>query len=73
MSSEHIKKLAETYGVALQYENARGDVVSTDVGMLTKLLENMGVRSAVGETDQNKTANLGLLPPVVVVRPRGGW
>jgi 4-alpha-glucanotransferase len=72
LSSKYIKQLAKTYGIALQYEDARGDVVSTDVGVLTKLLENMGVLSAERERAEGTTESVSVLPPVVVACPKQG-
>jgi hypothetical protein len=46
--SEPLKAIAKKYGVALDYEDARGKMVSTDLRVVKKLLQSMGVLSANG-------------------------
>jgi hypothetical protein len=47
--SERLKALAERCGVALHYQDARGNTVSTDLRVVAKLLQSMGVLTEDGE------------------------
>ena len=67
--SERLQTLAQKYGIALHYQDARGNRVSTDLGIVARLLRSMGVPTEDGEegrTMRKETA----LPRVVVVRPQ---
>ena len=41
--SERLKALAQRYGVALHYQDARGNTVSTDLGVVAKLCDVVSV------------------------------
>jgi hypothetical protein len=41
--SERLKGLAERYGIALNYLDARGNTVSTDLHVVAKLLRSMRI------------------------------
>jgi 4-alpha-glucanotransferase len=69
--SEHVKALAERYGVALHYQDARGKKVSADFGVVTKILQSMGVPTE-DEEESRATREEPVLPPVLVVRPQTG-
>ncbi len=60
--SEHVKALAERYGVALDYQDARGKTVSADLGVVAKLLQNMGVPTE-DEEKSRATREEPVLPP----------
>jgi 4-alpha-glucanotransferase len=67
-----VKQLAERYGIAAEYENARGETVVANDEVLIRLLQDMGVASADGETDESQPPGQSLLPPVAVVQPTDG-
>jgi len=69
--SERLKALAQRYGVALHYQDARGNRVSTDLGVVAKLLQSMGVLTEDGE-ECRAMREEPVLPPVLVVRPQNG-
>jgi 4-alpha-glucanotransferase len=69
--SERLKALAERYGVALNYHDARGNTVSTDLRVVAKLLQSMGVLTEDGE-ESCAMREEPVLPPVLVVRPQNG-
>jgi hypothetical protein len=69
--SERLTALAEKYGVALHYQDARGMTVSTDLHVVATLLQKMGVLSDNRE-ERDKLADEMVLPPVLVVRPHNG-
>jgi 4-alpha-glucanotransferase len=69
--SERLKAIAERYGIALQYQDARGNTVSTDLRVVNQLLRSMGVLTA-DTGDCRASIEEPLLPPVLVVRPEDG-
>jgi hypothetical protein len=69
--SETLKALAERYGIALHYKDARGKTVPANLQTVYKLLQNMGVLLANGE-ECNTLADEAGLPPVLVVRSPSG-
>jgi hypothetical protein len=69
--SEPLKALAQRYGVALHYQDARGNRVSTDPGVVAKLLQSMGVLTKEGE-ECRAMREEPFLPTVLVVRPQNG-
>ena len=69
--SESLKALAEKYGIALHYQDARGNTVSTDLRVVAKLLQSMRVITEDGN-QRGASMEEPLLPPVLVVRPQDG-
>jgi len=69
--SERLKGLAERYGIALNYLDARGNTVSTDLRVVAKLLRSMRILTEDGEERQAEAEN-HVLSPAVVVRPQDG-
>jgi 4-alpha-glucanotransferase len=69
--SERLKALAQRHGVALHYQDARGNSVSTDLGVVAKLLQSMGVLTEEGE-ECRAIREEPVLPTVLVVRPQNG-
>jgi hypothetical protein len=69
--SERVKALAQRYGIALSYQNARGTTVSTDLRVVAKLLQGMRVLTEDGEELQAEK-DKNVLSPVTVVRPQNG-
>ena len=69
--SERLKAIAERYGIALHYQDARGNTVSTDLRVVNQLLRSMGVLTA-DTGDCRASIEEPLLPPVLVVRPEDG-
>lgn len=67
--SDHLKALAERYGVALHYQNARGEIVPTDLQVVSKLLQSMRLLT---ENDKEDAFQQQLLPPVLVISPHDG-
>jgi 4-alpha-glucanotransferase len=69
--SEHLKALAERHGIALHYQDARGNTVSTDLRVVAKLLQSMGVLTE-DCTECGTRMEEPLLAPVLVVRLQDG-
>lgn len=70
MDAEQIKCLASRYGIALTFEDARGNTVETDIGIIRRLLISMGVLPPQGDlADQ---ADLSPFTPALVLRSRNG-
>ena len=69
--SERLKALARRFGVALQYQDARGNTVSTDLRVVAKLLQGMRVLTEDGK-ERGASMEEPLLSPVLVVRPQDG-
>jgi 4-alpha-glucanotransferase len=70
--SDNLEGLAAEYRIAMHYENARGETVATDIQVISRLLESMGVSCGeVPETDE-PAVKCSILPPVMVVRGEKG-
>lgn len=69
--SERLKALAERYGIALHYQDARGNTVSTDLRVVAKLLQGMRVLTEDGK-ERAAPVDQPLLSAVLVVRPQDG-
>lgn len=70
MNSDQIKSLASRHGIAMTFEDARGNIVETDSDVARKLLISMGVLDEFGSAiDPDHDASL---PPAIVVRADAG-
>lgn len=70
MDAEQIRLLAARYGIALTFEDARGNTIKTDQQVIEKLLVSMGALTARGEVSEN--ARPSPLPPALVIRAEYG-
>jgi 4-alpha-glucanotransferase len=72
MTAGDLEDLAARYGVASQYQNARGETVATDVAVISRLLESMGFSCGEDAKKEALTKTSNILPPAMVVRSEKG-
>lgn len=74
MTPERIGRLAASYGIASEFRDARGQIVTAETDVQVRLLESMGVRvaDALQAESRAQAAIPGALPPAMVVRADKG-